>query len=69
MVSDAVDTGAPVEALFLPIAVNWFMARLRAASMAMDATLVVLAAVLFATVPATALVDCTPPTAPPEVLT
>jgi hypothetical protein len=84
MVSFAVDTAAPDEALDLPLAAIELIAWLRAESAAMLAALdavvpavppvvalvdeVVAAAVAAVTVPAGALVVCAPLALPPDVL-
>src|ERR1700733_13178849 len=67
IVSWLVETAEPVEATPLPVAPIELVARFRAAcALAELAEAALLADV---TVPATALVACEPPTAPPEVLT
>ena len=59
----------PVETAPRPeFAVVLLMAALRAVSVAMVAAVLVVLVWAEATVPATALVDCVPPTVPPEVL-
>ena len=74
MVSREVLTGAPVEVAPRPVFASVLLAKLRAESPAIWAV-VVAALALFAagtlvsTVPASALVDFVPPTAPPLVLT
>ena len=65
MVSALVLTAEPVEATPLPVAPIELVARFRAACVLADEAAVVLPT---ATVPATALVDCEPPTAAPDVL-
>ena len=67
MVSCLVLTAEPVEAMPLPVAPIEFVARLRAACALAEVAAVDFA--LVATVPATALVACEPPTEPPEVET
>ncbi len=62
-------TAAPVDAPLWPVAASWLFARLRALSWAMVAAEDEDDWLELVTVPATALVCCTPPTDPPEVLT
>ena len=81
MVSGEVLTGAPVEVGPRPVLASALLARLRAVSLAICAVVVAALAVVVAalalfavgalakTVPASALVDLVPPTAPPLVLT
>jgi len=72
MVSPLVLTAAPLDALALPVAPIWLVARLRAVSAAIAAALAAalwVCAVFTLTVPATALVPWVPLTEPPAVLT